>query len=70
MTKRAADAGLAVKDIYWTTGPHDGVLIVDAPDDKSAAAFFLSLVKLGNVRTTTLRAFDRAEFEEVVAKMS
>lgn len=67
--KQAANAGLTVKDIYWTTGSHDGLLIVDAPDDKTASAFFLSLVRMGNVRTTTLRAFDRSEFEEIVAKI-
>ena len=60
--KMAGEAGLTVKDIYWTTGSHDGLLIVDGPDDKTVSAFFLSLVRLGNVRTTTLRAFDRREF--------
>ena len=67
--KQAAEAGITVKDIYWTTGVHDGMLIVDAPDDKTVAAFLLSLVKQGNVRTTMQRAFDRREFEEIAAKI-
>jgi len=45
------------------------VLVVDAPDCKTAAALFLTLGKNGNVRTQTLRAFDRPEIESVLGKM-
>ena len=32
VVKRATEAGITVKDIYWTTGEHDGLIIVEAPD--------------------------------------
>jgi len=42
-TKRAAifkaeakRMGVKVKDIYWTLGDHDGLLILEAPDDETA----------------------------------
>ena len=65
----AKKLGVTVKDVYWTTGAHNGVLVVDAPDCKTAAALFLTLGKNGNVRTQTLRAFDRSEIESVLGKM-
>ena len=69
ITRQAEAAGLSVKDVYWTAGPHDGLLVLDAPDDTAASAFLLSVARMGNVRTTMMRAFDRSEFEAVVAKM-
>jgi uncharacterized protein with GYD domain len=66
----AERAGARVKDVYWTIGSHDGVLIIEAPDDETAAAVLLSLAAAGNVRTRTLRAFDWPEFQSVLDRMS
>ena len=49
-------------------GAYDFVGVLEAPDDESATAFALALSSLGNVRTTTMRAFDAAEMREIVAK--
>lgn len=64
--KKAKSKGASIRDVYWTSGAHDGVLILDAPDDATAAALFLSLAQQGNVRTRTLRAFDRKEIRSVL----
>ena len=60
--------GVKVKDVYWTTGGHDGILIIDAPDEATATKVFLKLAAGGDVRTQTMRAFDRAEFESCLPK--
>lgn len=62
--------GATVKDIYWTLGGYDGVLIFDAPDDQTAAGLLLSLGASGNVRTQTLRAFDREEITSILGRIS
>lgn len=67
--KVARDIGAEVKDMYWTSGPHDGIAIFDAPDDKIAAALCLYLGRRGAVRTHTLRAYSRAEFESVIEQL-
>ncbi|GAA3793873.1 GYD domain-containing protein [Streptomyces phyllanthi] len=54
--------------IYWTVGPYDLVAIVEAPDDETATAALLQLGGVGNVRTTTLRAFGREEMERIIGK--
>jgi uncharacterized protein with GYD domain len=63
-----AKFGGRMKDIYWTLGPYDIVVVSEAPDDESATAFALELGALGNVRTTTMRAFDSGEMRAIVAK--
>ena len=60
--------GVSRREIYWTIGPYDVVIIVDAPDEESLAAALLRIGAAGNVRTTTLRAFTRDEFTRIVTK--
>jgi uncharacterized protein with GYD domain len=60
--------GGSLKAIYWTLGPYDIVAVSEAPDDESATAFALALGSQGNVRTTTMRAFDADEMKGIIAK--
>jgi len=63
-----AKLGVTMKDIYWTVGPYDVVLLCDAPDPETMASALLRLGAAGNVRTTTLRAFTREEFDRVAER--
>ena len=65
----AAALGCTVESRFWTIGPYDGVLILSAPDEESAAGVVLSLTKAGNVSTCMLRAFEDHEFWAVLRKM-
>ena len=64
----AQSVGASVADLYWTLGEHDLVAIIEAPDDETATAFLLSLGAQGNVRTKTLRAFNREEMQGILEK--
>jgi uncharacterized protein with GYD domain len=75
-TKRAASLkasakkmGVKVKDIYWTIGDHDGVLIFDATDDEAATRLLLHLGAMGNVHTSTCRAFSAGEMDAILASV-
>ena len=61
--------GATVKDIFWTQGRYDIVMIVEAPDEHSSTALNLSLSALGNIRTESLRAFSSEDMMKIVAKM-
>jgi uncharacterized protein with GYD domain len=65
----AQKAGIKMKDIMWTLGSVDMVVTFEAPDDASMTAFALAIGAAGNVRTQTLRAFDRAEMSAVLSKL-
>jgi len=62
----AERAGARVTAQYWTIGAHDGVLILEAPSDEVAASVLLALGARGNVRTTTLRAFEWADAQGLI----
>jgi uncharacterized protein with GYD domain len=63
-------AGVVLKEIYWTQGPYDLAAIIEAEDDESVAAAMLAVQANGNSRTTTLRAFNREEYESILAKVT
>ncbi len=52
---------------FWTMGQHDIVIVLEAPDDETAMKGVLAVGKLGNVRTTTMRAFTAEEMEAVTS---
>ena len=74
--KRVGDAraafqkqSITIEAIYWTLGSHDLVGVISAPDGETFAAAMLQVAGEGNVRTTTLRAFDEAEFGAILGQL-
>jgi uncharacterized protein with GYD domain len=65
----AEKVGVKLKEVYWTMGTHDAILILEAPDDQAVTAALLGLASLGNVRTQTLRAFNSSEIREIISKV-
>lgn len=66
----ARKKGCAMKETYWVLGAYDVVAVCEAPDDETMTAFALSVARLGNVKTQTLRAFTAAEMSGILAKMA
>jgi uncharacterized protein with GYD domain len=65
----AEKMGIRPIGTWLTIGPYDLVIIADAPDDQTMAAFTLALARGGNVTTTTMRALSEEEFAQVVARL-
>ncbi len=61
--------GGRLSTIYWTQGSYDIVAVADFPDEETAAAFMLSIGRLGNVRSQTLRAFSAEEMQRILEKV-
>jgi uncharacterized protein with GYD domain len=61
--------GASLEQVYWTVGPYDIVAIIEAPDDESATAVLLEGSTLGNIRTTTLRAYDRDQMSGIIQRL-
>ena len=66
----AKKIGVTMKEQYWTLGAYDIVAIFEAPDDEAMTTLGMSLGKLGNVRTQTLRAFTAAELKGILGKVA
>ena len=63
------ELGVSFLDTYWTVGPYDVVSTIDAPDDETLSAALLTLAGLGNVRSTTMRAFSADEMTGLLGRM-
>jgi uncharacterized protein with GYD domain len=69
IAKALKKIGVSVRDVYWTLGRFDGVLIFDAPDEETATAALMTIGRMGNVRSHTMRAFGRDEIDGILAKV-
>jgi uncharacterized protein with GYD domain len=67
--KALAEMGGQFRALYMTMGEYDLVGIYDAPDDAVAARFTLVLGRLGNVRTTSMKAFPEEAFRQIIASL-
>ncbi len=66
--KDLQERGGKLRDAYWTLGNYDMVAIMDAPDDETITAALLQACAVGNVRTSTLRAFSKKEFADIAKR--
>ncbi len=55
---------------YLTLGQFDAVTISEAPDDETVAEPVMKVAGAGNVRTTTMRAFDEAEATRIFQSLA
>lgn len=65
----AKSFGCEMKQIYWTLGEYDIVTVIEATDDQSFTAFGLALGSAGNIRTQTLRAFNKDDIGSIIARL-
>jgi uncharacterized protein with GYD domain len=65
----AESFGCKIEHVWWTQGSHDMVSVVNAPDEQAMVAYTLAVVRLGNIRTTTLRAWSADEMREIVRRL-
>jgi len=68
--KLAKDLGGEIKTLYMTQGSIDLALIAELPNDEKLATFVLKLGSLGNVRTTTLKAYTEDEYRKIIGGLN
>jgi uncharacterized protein with GYD domain len=61
--------GCQIEHVWWTQGSHDMVSVIQAPDEQAMVAYTLAVARLGNFRTTTLRAWSADEMREIVGRL-
>src|SRR5579872_5352164 len=66
----AKEAGGSLVGFYLLMGQYDYVVITDTPDDQTAARLILETIAEGSVRTQTMRAFPREEFEQIARTLT
>ena len=62
----AKSCGAELKDLYRTMGEYDLIGVVEAERDDAVAKFALALGSIGNVRSTSLKAFTEQEYRNII----
>ena len=60
--------GVTVRDIYWTAGHYDLVVVLEGSDE-AVTTVLLTAGSFGNVRTETLRAFTEEETDRIIGSI-
>ncbi len=61
--------GGKVVEFYATLGEYDYIACVEAPNEAVVMRFLLALGSAGDVRTTTMKALSRDEFDQIARKL-
>ena len=67
-SKLIESLGGNVRELLWTVGEYDIVAVTELPDDEAGTAALLRLGSLGNVRTSTMRAFTADEMGNIIRR--
>ena len=67
--KMLKNMGGEIKDFYLTMGSYDIAIVAEAPSDDVITKFALASGSLGNIRTTTLKAFPEAEYRKIIGAL-
>ena len=67
-SKLVESAGGRVRELLWTVGEYDLVSVADFPDDEAGTAALLQVSSFGNVRTSTMRAFNADEMGNIIRR--
>ncbi|MCP3472199.1 GYD domain-containing protein [Bradyrhizobium sp. CCGUVB1N3] len=65
----ARKVGVEIKEVYLTSGTHDILVVAEAPLGDHITKFALALGSLGNVRTSTSRAWTEAEWAKLISEL-
>ena len=60
--------GGQVRQLVWTLGEYDVVVVTEFPDDETATAVALQTGALGSIRTKTMKAFDAEQMSAIIQR--
>ncbi len=67
--EQLAAIGVTIKDFYLTMGEYDAVIVVEAPDNTTAAKALIAIGAQGNISTKTMGALTEDEYRALLADM-
>lgn len=68
--KLAKDLGGEFTSVYMTQGSVDLVVVVEMPNDEKMATLALKVGAMGNVRSTTLKAYSEDEYRRIIGSLN
>ena len=66
-TRNMVEKAKGKMQLFYTLGKYDFVMIVEVPSDEDIMAILLCLGSMGNVRTTTMKAWTESEGAKILS---
>jgi uncharacterized protein with GYD domain len=66
-TRNMVEKAKGKMQLFYTLGKYDFVMIVEVPSDEAIMAILLCLGSMGNVRTTTMKAWTESEGAKILS---
>ena len=66
-TRSMVEKAKGKMQLFYTLGKYDFVMIVEVPRDEDIMAILLCLGSMGNVRTTTMKAWTESEGSKIIS---
>ena len=66
-TRSMVEKAKGKMQLFYTLGKYDFVMIVEVPRDEDVMAILLCLGSMGNVRTTTMKAWTESEGNKIIS---
>lgn len=70
VVEAARGFGVEIQEWFFTVGPFDFIMKVEAPDHESVTAFVMAVRRSGNVTADLLRAYTPHEWAGLVGRLS
>ncbi len=67
-TRLVEGNGGTIRELLWTLGEYDLVCIAEFPDEATGVAVLLQVGSLGNIRSSTMNAFNAAEMTDIIRR--
>jgi len=64
----AASLGCKLHGIWWALGDHDGVFLVEAPDNAAVVALSMTVGATGQISTETIPLLDMDEAQDAMRR--
>jgi uncharacterized protein with GYD domain len=65
-TRRLIEKAGGKMQLFYTAGKYDFVMVIEIPKDDDLMAILLCLGSMGNIRTTTMKAWTEAEGAKII----
>ena len=66
-TRSMVEKAKGKMQLFYTLGKYDFVMIIEVPRDEDIMAILLCLGSMGNVRTTTMKAWTETEGSKILS---
>jgi len=65
-TRRMIEKAKGKMQLFYTAGKYDFVMIIELPSEDNLMAILLCVGSMGNIRTTTMKAWTEAEGAKIL----